>query len=246
MVRFDFDETFGDYYLHFYESAQSAETNDAETGQIVGRLDLAPGAAVLDAPCGYGRITNRLAARGYEAVGLDRTSHFLDRARSDAREMGVDVEYVQGDLRDMQWSERFDAVVCWFTSYGYFDDDGNLEVLRQFRKVLKPGGAALIETLHHDALARGMTRPPFAFVHRVGDDMVVDHNDLDPTTGRMETDRTVVRDGQVQTFHYSIRLPTPPEFHAWLSEAGFTDIRFTGRDGEPLTLDTWRVVVVAR
>ena len=246
MVRFDFDETFGDDYLHFYLPSLSDETNDAEVDQIVSLLGLEPGATVLDVPCGHGRIANRLARRGFHVTGLDRTAQFLDVARQDAETMGVAVEYLEGDMRDLPWSARFDAVVCWFTSFGYFDDDDNLEVLRQFRKVVCPGGAVLIETLHHDSLARGMTRPPFAFVRHVGDDVLLDHNELVPLTGRMETDRTIVRDGRVKTFHYSVRLPTAPEFRAWLSDAGFTEISFTGRDGEPVTLDTWRLVVVAR
>ena len=177
MVRFDFDETFGDDYLHFYLPSLSEETNDAEADQIVSLLSLEPGATVLDVPCGHGRIANRLAQRGCHVTGLDRTPQFLDVARQDAEAIGVDVDYLEGDMRDLPWSAQFEAVVCWFTSFGYFDDDDNREVLRQFRKVLRPGGALLIETLHHDSLARGT---------------------------------------------------------------------FTGREGEPLTLDTWRLVVVAR
>ena len=246
MVRFDFDETFGDDYLHFYLPSLSDETNDAEADQIVSLLGLESGANILDVPCGHGRIANRLARRGCHVTGVDRTPQFLELARRDAEAMGVSVDYVQGDMRDLPWSGQFDAVVCWFTSFGYFDDDENHEVLRQFRKALRPGGAVLIETLHHDSLARGMTRPPFAFTRRVGDDVLLDHNELDPVTGRLESDRTIVRDGQVKTTHFSVRLPTAPEFRTWLTDAGFTDITFSGRDGEPLTLDTWRLVVVAR
>lgn len=41
-------------------------------------------------------------------------------------------------------SGPFDAVVCWFTSFGYFDDDDNRKVLDEFAQVLRPGGRLLM------------------------------------------------------------------------------------------------------
>jgi Methyltransferase domain len=63
---------------------------------------------------------------------------FLERARLDAAARGVAVEYVEGDMRDLPWVDRFDRVLSWFTSFGYFDDEGNRRVLREARDALKP------------------------------------------------------------------------------------------------------------
>src|SRR5438309_1356243 len=55
----------GDYLLlwgAFYDEAASRAHADA----IVSVLGLAPGARVLDAPCGFGRLSRPLAARGAE------------------------------------------------------------------------------------------------------------------------------------------------------------------------------------
>ena len=146
------EEVFDDDYLHFYADRLSAEPSDRETDQIVALLDRQPGAAVLDAPCGHGRIANRLAARGLEVVGLDSNSDFLALARRDAADAGVHVEYVQGDLRELPWSGRFDAVLNWYTSFGYFDDEGNSRVLSAYRRALKPGGRLLLEQINRDSL----------------------------------------------------------------------------------------------
>jgi ubiquinone/menaquinone biosynthesis C-methylase UbiE len=48
-------------------------------------------------------------------------------------------------------------VICWFTSFGYFDDDDNRNVLSEFARVLGPGGRLLIETIHHDG-SSGVSR----------------------------------------------------------------------------------------
>ena len=54
-------------------------------------LDLDGGERLLDVPCGHGRVANRLAERGYRTTGVDRSTSFLDRARADAADRGVDV-----------------------------------------------------------------------------------------------------------------------------------------------------------
>jgi SAM-dependent methyltransferase len=100
--------------------------------------------AVLDLACGHGRIANRLVARGAEVTGLDVTPRFLELAREDAAARGVEVEYVQRDMRSLPWTERFDRVVNWFTAFGYFDD-GNRKVLAEVARALRPGGRLAIE-----------------------------------------------------------------------------------------------------
>jgi 2-polyprenyl-3-methyl-5-hydroxy-6-metoxy-1,4-benzoquinol methylase len=94
-------------------------------------LGLADGAEVLDLACGHGRIANRLAGMGARVTGLDATPLFLDLGRADARRRGVTVDYVHGDMRAIPWTDRFEAVVSWFTAYGYFDDAQNRTVLAQ-------------------------------------------------------------------------------------------------------------------
>jgi hypothetical protein len=61
----------------------------------------------------------------------------------------------------------------------------------------------------------------------------------------METDRTVVRDGRVSHSHHFVRLLAVTEWILWLADAGFVDPRFVGHGGEPLTLTTGRLVVLA-
>src|SRR4051812_42386441 len=81
VMQFDFDELFDEDYLYFYATHLTDEKNDTDTDAIVSSLGLQPGDAVLDAPCGHGRISNRLAARGIEVTGVDVTEVFLDVAR---------------------------------------------------------------------------------------------------------------------------------------------------------------------
>jgi len=240
-VRFDFEETFGDDYLHFYGDELSDERNDRDTAEIVSLLGLRPGHVVLDAPCGHGRISNRLAERGMHVVGVDASTPFLQVAR----EAGAKVNYRLGDLRELPVDGPFDAVISWFTSFGYFEDEGNRRVLAEYRRVLRPGGRLVLETQNHDEFVRRFTPAPFSHVTTVGDDLMIDTTDFDCLTGRIEADRVVVRDGAVRRSHLSVRLPTIPELRSWLSDAGFTASEFRARDGGPPTIGRPRLVVLA-
>jgi hypothetical protein len=62
-------------------------------------VERAVGAIEQQMPGVVGRIARRLAARGCRVVGLDASADFLRLARADAAESGVEVDYVQGDLR---------------------------------------------------------------------------------------------------------------------------------------------------
>src|SRR5688572_30699278 len=71
---------FDEDYLHFYETILTPERSDEETEVALGLGGLQPGMAVLDAPCGHGRIANRLAGHGIRVTGLDASGLFLDVA----------------------------------------------------------------------------------------------------------------------------------------------------------------------
>lgn len=244
-AEFDVSATFNDDYLWFYDHALTEERSQTEVDEIVVALDLDGSASILDAPCGYGRLANLLAARGHEVTGVDITSLFVERARDDAAADGVTVDYQLGDLRKLPVDGPFDAVMCWFTSFGYFDDVGNQLVLSEFSRVLRPGGKLVIDTMNHDGFVRNHTPAPAATVTRRGSDMMVDASEFDPILGRVNTDRTVIRDGSTRRSQYFVRLPTVPEFDNWLAAAGFSERNYADRAGKALSFDSWRLVVTA-
>ena len=235
-------EMFGEDYLYFYEDWLHDELSDAQAERIWQTAGLVDGAEVLDVPCGHGRIANRLAARGARVTGLDADAFFLDRARADAAERRVEVEFVLGDMRELPWSDRFDAVVNWFTSFGYFDDEGNKAWLAAARQTLKVGGRLAIDVHNRDVFMRN--RNPASMVERDGD-LLVDRHRFDVETGREESERWIVRGGRVRTTSYSVRFYTFTELRSLLLEAGFSHVEGLGHDGEPLTLESRRMIVVA-
>lgn len=239
--RFDLDRIFGEDYLYFYDFLE--ERSDREVETIWRVLGLEPGVELLDAPCGHGRIANRLAARGVRVTGLDITPLFLDVARADARERGVEVAYVHGDVRALPWRDRFDVVLSWFTSFGYFGDDADRGILREAHAALKPGGRLAVDVHNGYALVRRFT--PEGVLERDGD-FVLDLRELDVTTGRIETERIVIRDAETRRAHFSVRLFTYTELRDWLLQADFSAVAgYDFETGEGLTPESRRMIVVA-
>jgi SAM-dependent methyltransferase len=235
-------ELFDEDYLWFMEELLEARS-DAEVETILRLLELPAGASVLDAPCGHGRIANRVSGAGCRVTGLDSSRLFLDIARSRAPE---GVEYIEGDLRDMPFEGRFDAVINWFSSFGYFDDEGNRRVLEGFRRALKPGGILLLEQASREMLVANI--PPSGqavWMTERGDDLQIDKVTFDPVLGRSNTERIIVRDGKVRRTGFSLAQPTAAELVEMLHEAGFEDVRALDESGGEFTTRSRRLLLVA-
>jgi SAM-dependent methyltransferase len=237
-----FDELFGEDYLWFWEPMLTEERSDAEAELAWRLLGLEPGMEVLDLACGHGRLANRLAARGARVTGLDRSAVFLERARADAAALGVDVEYVEGDMRAIPWQGRFDAVLNWFTAFGYHPDDELRAILRGVRESLRPGGRFALETISITGLAARFQ--PAHVTERDGD-FLVEVRRLEPARGGTLTEYIVIRGGVTRRYDIFIRTPTFTELRDWLLAAGFASVEAFGEDGEPFARGHFRMIAVA-
>jgi SAM-dependent methyltransferase len=239
-------DLFDEDYLWFYDETLE-RGSDAQVELILRLLDLPAASEVLDAPCGHGRIANRIADCGLRVAGLDSSRFFLDLARERASAAGVSVEYFEGDLRDMPFEGRFDAAINWFTSFGYFDEAGNRRVLEGFRRALKPGGVLLLEQANRDFLLANIPASGQAvWMSERGDDLMIDKVSFDALAGRSTTERIIVRDGRVRRTRFALAQPTAAELARMLRDAGFDDVRALDETGEGFTQRSRRLLMLAR
>ena len=131
-------------YLLEYEPLFSPERDRQEVARILDVLGLPSGARILDVPCGQGRHAHLLAEAGFDVDGLDYSTDLLAKAK--ARGTGPKLRYTRGDMRRLptRWTERFDAVLNLFTSFGFFTEPADdRRVIVEFARMLKPGGVLL-------------------------------------------------------------------------------------------------------
>lgn len=134
------DQAFRAAYLEVYGHRDDALAT-AEIAGLLPRLRQASG-PVVDAACGGGRHLAALRAAGVPAVGFDLSADLLAAA---AHRPACTGRLVRGDLRQPPLADGCGAVLCLFTSFGYFDDAGNAACLAALSRLLAPGGLLVLD-----------------------------------------------------------------------------------------------------
>jgi ubiquinone/menaquinone biosynthesis C-methylase UbiE len=104
------------------------------------RAAVPPPATVLDLGCGTGETTAKLMSSGYDVWGVDIAEPMIAHA---VNRQGFD-RFRVGDMEQIPFPDgTFDAVVC-LGVIEYLESDER--ALQEIRRVLKPGGSAVLST----------------------------------------------------------------------------------------------------
>jgi ubiquinone/menaquinone biosynthesis C-methylase UbiE len=168
--------------------------------QVADDLELGPDDALLDVGCGWGGFLVEHGSRVRSVAGLDRSAEKVRLARERLAERITEgtAEVVLGDAGALPWEDgRFSAVAC-IDAFQFFPDP--VQALAEMRRVLRPGGRAVInmgmkfaERAESRALPGSRSERP-CDVRKLGD--------------RIER----------------IRTWTDPEVHRMMEAAGFEDV----------------------
>ena len=250
---------FDEKYIKTYVDIVSPEFTAQQITFLLKHLQLEKEAEILDLACGYGRHAIELAQRGYNVTGLDFSQKFIEMAKKCAQKRGVEVAFVQGDMRKISFTDRFDAVINMFTSFGYFEDESdNTLVLKNVSRALKRGGKFLID---HNNVGHLLARMLREGKKTKRGELLVDtktellSNGLRVTTKsefhyatmRWSLTRSWEEKGRTKSYRTNVRLYSLPELQHLLEEAGLRVEKAWGDFQEaPFTLETPRMIVLAR
>ncbi|MGV9310287.1 class I SAM-dependent methyltransferase [Nonomuraea sp. NPDC003727] len=138
-----YHDALGDYFAeHAGISPYNAYTDRPATLELVG--DVA-GSKVLDVGCGAGHYAAELLARGAQVVGVDGSGTLLGHARA---RVGEQAELLLQDLEeplDFADDASFDGAVCALVLHHVAR---RAQLLRELRRVLRPGGWLVVSTTH--------------------------------------------------------------------------------------------------
>ena len=219
---------------------------ESDVAFIEKRLNLAPGARILDVGCGDGGHAAILAQRGFDVVGIDTSLPLLARASAKARSSQQRVQFQQLDMREMNESAAYDGAVIWDNGFGFFDDATNESVLANLHRALRPRGQILIDLLNRDYV---VSRLP-SLVWFEGDRSIcMDDAQLNEATSRLMVHRTVLfEEGRSREFDYSMRLFSSHELRSMLERVGFRIMEVSGHIATPgafFGADSPRLIMLA-
>jgi SAM-dependent methyltransferase len=230
----------------FWRRAVPPEATASEVDFVCTRLGLAPRSRVLDVPCGSGRHTIALAARGHTVVGVDISTEAVGHARRAAADAGLDVDLVVAEMRDIPTDGSFDAAICMGNSFGYLDLDGLNEFVTALAAAIRPGGGLVVDF----SAAAESVLPGFGDDRprdtTVGDITVSGSNTYDVEGSRLLSFyrfRRGTQEVEVTALHH---VYTVAALRRLLTDHGFTGIeQYGGPDGEPFTVGTGRLLLTA-
>jgi SAM-dependent methyltransferase len=222
------------------------ELAEEEAEAVIRLASIDSGTQILDMCCGPGRHSLAFAQRGYNVVGVDRTSAYIDQARERATQAGLDVTFEVGDARSYQAPDRFGAAVCLYTSFGYFEEqEEDLALLRNICSSLKAGGVFAIDMNGKEVAAR-------AYKGRSWEEMengtkLLEERTVGPDWAWIENKWTVVEDGVERETRFRVRMYSGMELRRALEEAGFREVDLYGDwTGTPYDDQARRLIAIAR
>ncbi|HEX2867877.1 MAG TPA: class I SAM-dependent methyltransferase [Ignavibacteriales bacterium] len=241
-----------EWFKDWFDSSEYLEVykhrNDEDARRlfklILNNVSVSPGGSVLDIACGAGRHSVLFSSAGYKVTAFDLSRNLLKTALRKSREMELDINYFNADLRRPALKKQFDLVINLFTSFGYFDSDSeNFALFKDAFDLLCNKGFFVFDYFNIDFL----------------------RNNLVPETTDSQNGRTVIQKRSIKdkrvikeirlisssgekSYIESVRLYEEGEITAALGRAGLQVTRIFGdyAGGAFLKESSQRLIIFAR
>jgi glycine/sarcosine N-methyltransferase len=163
-----YDDLAADYHLIFGDWWTSATWQGEVLAGLLHDNGVDPPASVYDCTCGIGTQALPLAALGFRVHGSDLSAAAVARARTEARQRGIDADLTVADVRSLP-PHRSDAVISCDNSLPHLRTDAELAAaVRSIRGCLDTGGLFLASIRDYDAILRDGTTGVEPVVHGSG------------------------------------------------------------------------------
>lgn len=209
-------------------------------------------AKILELCCGTGRLTLPLAEDGYDIWGVDYTPSMLDQAKVKASRAGLEINFIQADIRALNLPEKFDLIFLPFNSIHHlYKNEDLFKVLEVVKNHLKEGGLFLLDCFNPNIqyIVEGERELQLIAEYTTADGREV----LIKQTMRYESETQINR----IEWHYCIngkfhsvqnmdmRLFFPQELDSYLDRAGFHVLhKFGGFEEEAFCNDSEKQIYV--
>lgn len=208
-----------------------------EVDMIVSYAGINKKSKILDIPCGKGRHVLNLIERGYNATGVDLNHYYIECARSKITNIEENENtFLVDDMRSFSINTKFDLIINMFLSFGFFNDDGNISMIKSLYSLLKPKGKLFIHTdVNPIKIYRQEYRDRTIRFLKSGNTLIIDEY-YNINNKRLEGNWSIINSKKIlKTANYSVRIYSHEEMKILLKSVGFKNIDILPVDGKLTT-----------
>lgn len=209
--------------------------------ELCKKLGVQEGERAMDMACGRGRHAKVLSEQGLHTLGVDLSPESISFASQFENER---LEFKVGNMLEALDFGAFDWVMNLFTSFGYFDDDGqHQKALNHMAQCLKPGGKLVLDYMNSAKIAAQLV--PENEVHT---DMATYSISRKIENGIIVKGIKVSHECTLDFFEERVRAFSKNDLHTMLVNAGLENIQVKGNYDLSTyeELDSERMIFIAQ
>lgn len=148
-------------------------------------------------------------------------------------------------MRDFRRKSKFDAVIHWWNSFGYFETrEDNLEVLENMKASLKQGGVLVMDIWSKELFAqKGLDK---RWSEPDQDTFLLEEHELKDDWKKVESTWIRATEEGLNKVEWSKKIYSAKELEDMLEQAGFSEIEFYGTlEEDPYNFEAERLFVKA-
>jgi cyclopropane fatty-acyl-phospholipid synthase-like methyltransferase len=236
-------EYFNEDYADLILDAITPEFTKIQVELLIETLSLKPNDQILDICCGKGRHALELAKRGFTLTALDFVPSYTEEIQQKANRENLPVQTCTMDVRNISFDQKFDKAYLMFTSFGYFSDYENNQLLVSIHSSLKKRGLLLIDIENRDYLLKNFIYEKW----REKDfGLLLERHKFFPETSRQTTRRVqYYKDGTQKESLRDLRLYSLHELLTMTCSAGFNTVKILGDyNGKPFQINSPRIIAL--
>jgi SAM-dependent methyltransferase len=234
-----FDDTYRRLFLDTVDPARTRY----QVQQVLRLCAVLPGAIVLDVGCGVGRHSIELAKLGFRVTGVDMNAGYISVCRERTAQLGLKAEFHVVDSRVMKLDVRADLTISLWSSFGYYGEIGDLQVLQRVAEHTRRGGRVVVDVENRDYIVKHFVPEEW---HENEQGLVFEKRRFDARDGTVSTRRVILSGGERCEYRRVLRMYTVAELAALLEAAGLRPERWCGDyDGSRFGSESKRMIAIA-
>jgi len=222
----------------YFDAHNISEQTDAKNALIERLLKAQQIKTVLDMTCGTGAQVFYLKKCGYNVVGSDFSPALLETARKKATEEGIDLRFMDGDMRELQLGQ-FDAVITISNAIGHLVKVDFEKALRNIHANLKDDGVYIFDIFNLQAMTDNIIDDFAMDIESIVDGVNIrniQHSEIDRKKGLLTshdhyTISKEVGKPEIYANTFSLQIYTAEELQQVLHRNGFEPLHQYDMEG---------------